>query len=315
MSSDALTLLTRPVRMDTEGQLLGRGGFGTVFRMYHRLDAQYYAVKRILLTENSIHSALQEIRILASISHPRIIRYFHSWVEAYDEKKPITGDTEQERLEEETLLVFQDQYFFLFLQMECCEMNLREFMTARAPCPLAEVETIFIQVLEGLDYLHKNGVVHRDIKPDNILLRTVSPICVKITDFGLAKAFRSNTLLTEQSLYAGTYLYAAPEQFGGRECSWASDVYSLGIILYELQTRFWTDMERIEKIIQLRDHHRIEEDLPYRSMVLWMTQGDARLRPTVEQLRFLMDGGFQNVAIWCRDIVWDIVWKTYFLLP
>jgi serine/threonine protein kinase len=282
--------------------------------MYHRLDAQYYAVKRVLLTENSIHSALQEIRILASISHPRIIRYFHSWVEAYDEKKPITGDTEQERLEEETLLVFQDQYFFLFLQMECCEMNLKDFMT-RAPCRLDEVQTIFTQILEGLDYLHKNGVIHRDIKPDNILLRTISPLSVKISDFGLAKVFRDTTLLTDHSVYAGTYLYAAPEQFAGRECSWASDVYSLGIILYELQTRFSTDMERIQKLVRLRDHHQMDEDLPYRSMVLWMTQGDARLRPTMEQVRFLMDGGFQNVAIWCRDIAWEIVWKTYFLLP
>lgn len=314
-SSDAIISLTHPLNVDAEGQLLGRGGFGTVYRVYNRLDGQHYAVKKVLITEDSLRSALHEIRILASIAHPRVIRYFHSWVESCDKNRPITAETDRERLEEETLLLYQDRYFFFYLQMQCCEMSLRDYMRC-VPVRMDDVETVFVQVLEGLDYLHRNGVLHRDIKPDNILLHTVAPLRVTISDFGLAKVFRSDMVVTERSLYPGTYLYASPEQYyGGGVCSSASDVYSLGVVLYELQTRWSTEMERVRKLEALKKERVVDAAIPYRNLVLWMTQGDARLRPTVQNLRFLMDGVFQNVALWCRDIVWDIVWRTYFLLP
>lgn len=308
MSSDAIVTLMSPLGINKESELLGRGGFGTVYRVHNRLDGQYYAVKKVLITEDSIKSALHEVRVLASLTHPHIIRYFHSWVETHNKDRPITDETDQERLQDETLLLYQDCYFFFLLQMECCEMSLRDFMR-RLPVRIQDVDTVLMQVLEALDYLHKNGIVHRDMKPDNILLQSLHPLRVVISDFGLAKVFRPDMMLTEQSLYAGTYLYASPEQYKGESCCSASDIYSLGIVLFELQMRFSTDMERIQKIRRLKDRHETEEAIPYQHLVLWMTQGDRRLRPTLQNLRFLTDGNFQTAALWCRDIVWDIVWK------
>jgi len=305
-TSDPMLSLTSPAaRINSETQLLGKGGFGTVYRIHNKLDGQVYAVKRVLITENSLTTALREIRILASVAHPRVIRYHHSWVETREKSLPLTEDTDRFRLEDETLLVYQDCYFFLYLQMECCEMNLREFM-AMSPPRVEDTDIIFLQVLEGLEYLHQRGIVHRDIKPDNILFRTRQPIQVKISDFGLAKVFENQ----DNTVYTGTYLYASPEQNAGAVCGTATDVYSLGIVLYEMGVRFSTEMERVTNLQRLRQRHEIPEQtvVHHSSLVLWMIREDPCFRPTVSSLRWQFDQSFHSTALWCRDIVWEIVY-------
>lgn len=310
-SSDQIVLLTSPrVNMRTEScELLGKGGFGTVYRVYNKLDGQAYAVKRVLITEDSIKNALHEIRILASVNHPRIIRYHHSWVDAQDKKQPLTEETDRLRLEDETLLVYQDCYYVLYLQMECCEMSLREFILTHPPCR-DDTETIISQTLDGLDYLHKKGIVHRDMKPDNILLRSVYPLQITISDFGLAKVFE-NHFLTETTRYTGSYLYTSPEQVLGRALSTATDVYSLGIVLYELDVRFSTQMERITKIQNLR-RQVYDDDTEHLSLILWMTQQDPHKRPSVSSLRWRLDSScLHDTVLWCRDIVWEILYGIF----
>jgi len=307
--NDQLVSWTLPFRSLTENTpLLGKGGFGTVYRIHNKLDGQVYAVKRVLITEDSIQSALHEIRILASIAHPHIIRYYHSWVDARDKKEPLTEETDQQRLEEETLLVYQDCYYFFNLQMECCTMSLRGFISQG----FSDTKEIIVQILQGLDYLHKKGIVHRDLKPDNILLKSMDPLQVKISDFGLAKVFST---VSENTLYTGSFLYASPEQAMGKPCSTSTDVYSLGIVLYELEVRFDTEMERIVKIQRLRQQHVVQEPTDFQALILWMVQENPSFRPSVPLLRVHMDsGGGENIGLWCRDIVWEILYGIFFLI-
>ena len=305
--SDQIVAFTSPLRIDSESQLLGRGGFGTVYRIHNKLDGQVYAVKRILVTEESLKCTLHEIRILASMTHPRIIRYYHAWMESRSKSHPITDETDQDRLEDESLFLHQDCYYFFYLQMQCCKMSLRDFLE-QYPIRDAHVDTVLDQVLEGLDYLHGQGVVHRDIKPDNLLLTSLHPFTITISDFGLAKVFRHNMLMTERSGYVGTYLYASPEQAAGESCFFPTDVYSLGIVMYEMQLGAQTTMERVLRIQCFRTKRQVENGIRHGPLLLFMTENEACRRPTVSFLRYERQN--KDVALWCRDILWEIIWKS-----
>jgi serine/threonine protein kinase/AAA+ ATPase superfamily predicted ATPase len=98
---------------------------------------------------------------------------------------------------------------------------------------LNEIIQITAQICEGLSKSHKTGIIHRDLKPENILFDQDN--CVKILDFGLAK-FRNHENITQKSMRVGTINYMSPEQLSGQEVDTQSDIFSLGIILYELFT-------------------------------------------------------------------------------
>jgi hypothetical protein len=102
------------------------------------------------------------------------------------------------------------------------------------PLPLSEVCRVVAQIAAALDYAHSKGVVHRDVKPGNVLLDAQGN-CL-LTDFGIARVLEATGRYTITGAFIGTPAYASPEQALGRDLDWRSDIYSLGVILYEMVT-------------------------------------------------------------------------------
>jgi len=325
MSSDLILALYDENKnrfMETESELIGKGGFGRVFRVFNKLDDRFYAIKKILVTERNMRSALHEIRILASIVHPNVIRYFHSWIEAREfsdrERMKIhfyTEDTsrcssmeEDEREEEDTDAIFlhKDCCYFFNIQMEYCEGSLRQYMWNRVAVNYDQCFQIMRQVIHGLHFIHNNGIIHRDMKPDNILIYQRNPLRIKISDFGLAKVFQKNMMATESSNYTGTYLYASPEQFQGNAYTFSTDIYSLGIVLLEIQHLFKTEMERIVTL-QKANQRIFPAETAYASLIDQMLSIEPLHRPSIIQLHNIFDPTLNHHMIWCRDIIWEIL--------
>jgi predicted Ser/Thr protein kinase len=124
---------------------------------------------------------------------------------------------------------------FSYIAMEYAEgRNLKELLSTSEPMTYAEVSEIVAQIAEALDYAHAKGVVHRDVKPANIIL---SDGRAKITDFGIAKIASTVSNLTSTGQFLGTPNYMAPEQVKGTRVDGRTDIFSLGIVLYEALSR------------------------------------------------------------------------------
>jgi serine/threonine protein kinase len=133
-----------------------------------------------------------------------------------------------------------------YLVMECVEGETLAKRLEKGPLPLDQVLRFGAQVADGLDKAHRNGVVHRDLKPGNVML---TPTGAKLLDFGLAKpavpltavatltaTVRPNTPVTQEGTIVGTFQYMSPEQIEGKELDGRSDIFSLGAVLYEMLT-------------------------------------------------------------------------------
>jgi tRNA A-37 threonylcarbamoyl transferase component Bud32 len=122
-----------------------------------------------------------------------------------------------------------------FIVMELIEgPTLKGMIEQRAPFPEAEAAAIVLQVLDALDHAHGRGIVHRDIKPQNLLVTAAGT--VKLADFGIARSLAATAALTQTGQIVGTAAYLSPEQAAGRPATEASDLYGVGVVLYELLT-------------------------------------------------------------------------------
>src|SRR5215217_8114165 len=110
--------------------------------------------------------------------------------------------------------------------------SLKELILSRGPAPMSVAVDYARQILSALRFAHRNGIVHRDIKPHNVLVDPEGH--VKVTDFGIARAGASQ--MTEEGSIIGTAQYLSPEQARGTQVDQRSDLYSLGIVLYEMLT-------------------------------------------------------------------------------
>ena len=201
-------LMGRINRYELE-QLVGRGGMGLVFRAYDTELNRTVAVKILALHLIAIGSArerfIREARAVASLSHPHI-------VPMYD----VVTDGEV------PALVMQ------FIAGE----TLQRRISQRGAMPVEDVLQIGIQLADALSLAHSHGLVHRDIKPGNVLLEADGSRAL-LSDFGLVRALDDATL-THSGLLAGTPDYMSPEQARGHTVDARSDLFSLGSVLYTM---------------------------------------------------------------------------------
>jgi eukaryotic-like serine/threonine-protein kinase len=195
-------------------KLLGRGGMGMVFLAEDTVLQRRVALKvlRPDVARRSDASArfLREARAAAALHHDRVVTIY----------QVLEADAPAGTVP--------------FLAMELLEgVSLETALTQRLP--LAEAVRIGREVAEGLAAAHAAGLIHRDIKPDNIFLEEAVGR-VKLLDFGLARAVQGDAQLTEQGFIVGTPAYMAPEQAAGRVIDGRADLYSLGAVLYRLCT-------------------------------------------------------------------------------
>ena len=131
-------------------------------------------------------------------------------------------------------MVEQSDDGLAFIAMEYVRgTNLKVLLQGDQPLTLPFIVEVIAQVADALDYAHSHRVVHRDVKPANILITADNR--VKITDFGIARLDTSN--LTQEGQLLGTPNYMAPEQIQGKEVDHRADLFALGVVLYEMLTR------------------------------------------------------------------------------
>ena len=188
---------------------LGTGGMATVWLGYDTILDRQVAIKTFKIDandEDAVKRFNREAKAVTSLSHPNIVSIY---------------DVENE-----------GEFYYLIL--EYVEgMTLKDYMVKNPRIPIETIVHIAKQIAAGLSHAHQNGIIHRDIKPQNILMN--ENLTCKITDFGIARAY-GDTTLTQTNQMLGTVYYLSPEQARGNVATAQSDIYSLGILIFEMIT-------------------------------------------------------------------------------
>jgi eukaryotic-like serine/threonine-protein kinase len=251
------------------GEVIGHGGMAVVYRAHDQLLQRDVAVK--LLRDVTAGTAARarftgEVKALAKLSHPGLITLLDAGTTAG--QPYLVMD-----LVEGTTLA------------DCCQG------TALAP---ERVAAIGAKLAEALDYVHGRGIVHRDVKPANVLLAHDGR--VRLGDFGIARLMEGSALHTATGMTIGTAAYLAPEQVdeqaGGGTVSPATDVYSLGLVLLEALTgqRAYPGPPAKAALARLNTPPTIPATLPHRwrALLTWMTAVQPADRPSMGQVAAML---------------------------
>jgi serine/threonine protein kinase len=190
---------------------LGRGGMARVYRGYHPELERHVAIKVLcpeLVGEPFLARFQREARSVAALRHPNIVQVFDFDV--------------------------QDGLYYMVMELlegDTLHARLNDYRVRGQPMPWGDTARILLDVLDGLAYAHSQGVIHRDIKPGNILLTREGQAV--LSDFGIAHIV-GGTQHTASGAWVGTASYMAPEQGMEGQSDARSDIYSVGVVLYEM---------------------------------------------------------------------------------
>src|SRR5688572_24195392 len=240
---------------------LGEGGMGVVYKAQDTRLERMVALKFLPTELASAPAAkqrfLNEARAASALNHPNV-------TVVYD-----VGEAESRP----------------FIAMEYVEGETLKARLRGEPMSIEQVKAVALQIAEGLHAAHGKGIVHRDIKPDNILLTRDGT--VKIMDFGIAK-LRGDADMTQTGMTLGTLSYMSPEQVLGEVVDHRSDIWSFGVVLYEMLARelpFHRDREAavLYEILNREpapvELHRPETPQVLRTLVQQMLEKNRERRP------------------------------------
>ncbi|MBI4204954.1 MAG: serine/threonine protein kinase [Betaproteobacteria bacterium] len=193
-------------------EVLGKGAMGVVYKAFDPHIRRVVAIKTIrkeLVEDDSTGQMIarfkNEAQAAGRLSHPGVVSVYE-----YGENDALS-----------------------YIAMEYVQGNpLREYFNRNTRFEESDIVSIMVQLLDALEYSHEQGVIHRDIKPANIIIMTNGKL--KIADFGIARIDESN--LTQIGAVMGTPGYMAPEQYSGEIVDWRADLFSAGVVLYQLLT-------------------------------------------------------------------------------
>lgn len=193
---------------------IGKGGMGTVYQGFDEYQNRDVAIKISSVAGIQDQQYLQklqkmffnEVRITGMLSHPNIVSVFDAGVE--------------------------EPYYYIVMEYVRGSKTLKDHCQAETLLPVEQVVELIFKCCKALDYAHRHGVVHRDIKPGNLML--TEALDIKIADFGIAQIVRADT--TQPSGLMGSPAYMSPEQIREEVLTQQTDFFSLGVVMYELLT-------------------------------------------------------------------------------
>src|ERR1700724_729717 len=231
------TLLAGRYRLDAQ---IGRGGMSTVYRSFYVVLERPVAIKlmhrEIAADSDQLERFRREARSVAQLNHPHIVTVIDAGEDsAADGEHPVAPYIVLEYVEGETL---------------------KDLIRREGPLEISQAIAYAIEIARALGAAHEQLIVHRDVKPQNVLISPEGG--AKITDFGIARSL-SEEGLTMDGRVLGTTDYVSPEQALGQRVTPQSDLYSLGVVLYEMLTA--QGPFRRESLVAVAMKH-VREDIP-----------------------------------------------------
>lgn len=266
---------------------LGNGGFGSVYKYYNNIDDTFYAIKQITLKNSKCYKKyFNEVQIMSKLNHKNIIKYNSCWlsnsnnidnIDDIDNIDNTNSTNSTDNSNEIDIIQNIRDVPILNIQMELCLLNLNEYLLKRNDhilnynYKLSDAYHISKEIIDGIEYLHENNIIHGDISTQNVFI--THNFGIKIGDFGLSHNIISDNLINisnnkydkfdtiiDISNNYGNPIYRAPEILKYKICK-ASDIYSFGIIIFELFNCFKTCHQRNILINKLKTKQITDKDI------------------------------------------------------